>query len=179
MLDFGGVANSDLFFWFWKESRPTDHPPINTVQVFNELMRRSATQQSDEPSINNTLRVATRLMKRSGSTKSGSGLAVVLIQLLLERVELGLGIRLLLGRQLVQLVHALVKAGHHRLDRSGFLQRSNECAQSFSNASSMLANHSIGLVLIRAADFSVKSGQAPRPDRQALVEIIWGGTRRS
>ena len=39
-------------------------------------------------------------------------------------------------------------------------------------------NHSVGFVLIRAADFSVQSAQAPRPYRQALIKIIWRGSGR-
>ena len=38
--------------------------------------------------------------------------------------------------------------------------------------------HSVGFVLIGAADFSVKFAQAPRPYRQALVETIWRGSDR-
>ena len=33
--------------------------------------------------------------------------------------------------------------------------------------------NSVGFVLIRAADSSAKSAQAPRPYRQALIKIIW------
>ena len=38
--------------------------------------------------------------------------------------------------------------------------------------------HSVGFVLIRAADLSVKSTQAPRPYRQALIKTIWRGSDR-
>ena len=39
------------------------------------------------------------------------------------------------------------------------------------------AFHSVGFVLIRAAEFSVKSAQAPRPYRQAL-KTFWRGSDR-
>ena len=41
-----------------------------------------------------------------------------------------------------------------------------------------LGVHSVGFVLIRAADFSAKSAQAPRPYRQALTKTIWRGSDR-
>ena len=37
-------------------------------------------------------------------------------------------------------------------------------------------HHLAGFVLIRAADFSVKSAQLPRPYRQALIKTIWRGS---
>ena len=37
---------------------------------------------------------------------------------------------------------------------------------------------SVGFVLMRTADFSVKSAQAPRPYRQALLKTIWRGSDR-
>ena len=37
---------------------------------------------------------------------------------------------------------------------------------------------SVGFVLIRAADFSRKSAQMPRPYRQALIKTIWRGAGR-
>ena len=46
------------------------------------------------------------------------------------------------------------------------------CARAASSASSA-ASHSVGFVLTRAADFSVKSAQAPRSYRQALIKTIW------
>ena len=45
-------------------------------------------------------------------------------------------------------------------------------------ASGPLLIHSVGFVLIRAADFSVKSAQAPRPYGQALIKTIWRGSDR-
>ena len=39
-------------------------------------------------------------------------------------------------------------------------------------------SHSVGFVLIRAADFSATSAQAPRPHRQALIKTIWRGSDR-
>ena len=36
--------------------------------------------------------------------------------------------------------------------------------------------HSVGFALIRAADFSVKSAQAPRTYRQARIKTIWRGS---
>ena len=38
--------------------------------------------------------------------------------------------------------------------------------------------HSVRFVSIRAADFSVKSAQAPRPYWQALIKTIWRGSDR-
>ena len=40
------------------------------------------------------------------------------------------------------------------------------------------SSHSVGFVLIRAADFSAQSAQAPRPYRQALIKSIWRGSDR-
>ena len=37
-------------------------------------------------------------------------------------------------------------------------------------------HHSVGFVLTRAADFSVKPAQAPRPYGEALVKTTWGGS---
>ena len=39
-------------------------------------------------------------------------------------------------------------------------------------------HHSAGLVLIRAADFSAKPAQAPRPCREALIKTVWRGADR-
>ena len=39
-------------------------------------------------------------------------------------------------------------------------------------------DHSVGFVLTRAADFSVKSAQAPRSYRHALVKTLWRGSDR-
>ena len=38
--------------------------------------------------------------------------------------------------------------------------------------------HSVGFVSTRAADFSVKSMQVPRPHRQARIKTIWGESDR-
>ena len=37
-------------------------------------------------------------------------------------------------------------------------------------------NHSVGRVLMRAAELSAKYAQAPCPYRQALIQTIWRGT---
>ena len=41
-----------------------------------------------------------------------------------------------------------------------------------------VAGHSVEFVSMRAADFSVKSAQAPHPHRQALVKTVWTGSDR-
>ena len=38
--------------------------------------------------------------------------------------------------------------------------------------------HSVGFVLVTAADFSVKPALAPRPCRQALAKTVWRGSNR-
>ena len=43
---------------------------------------------------------------------------------------------------------------------------------------SCAAIHSARFILIKAAGFSVKSAQAPRPHTQALIKTIWRGSDR-